>query len=413
MDNRDRRYDTAGIDTGKYRIAEEKQRPPAKEFRPHRVPRWVYRVILILALSALAVLAWYNRSNLTPSNILQWVQSRVVGFGVGDGFPQTVAGSSVAPGNFIVSEKNLFAASDTGLTVYNSTAKELLSFQHSFSNPVLKVNGSRTLLYNLGGKSFRLDSVSGRTKQVNVQQNILAGALAPNGRCALLTEADGYCGLLTVYNAEGGVQSYYWFYDYYPDAVALNADGTQAAVAGVSAKDGELVSAVYLLDLNSGKTMQPFATYPGNMIHAVFWDSSSTVAAVGDTGTSVINTASRTKKDFDYNGEQLSAYCFDSGRTALALASYGETSVSNLIVLDQSGGEVFSRQLSGNVRSVSLYGQAAAALADGEAYFCSLADPGQAAKKVQAGSDAKAIALRDEGSAYLLGISEIRLLNNR
>ena len=115
MDDREHRYDTAGIDTGKYRLAEEKRRPQAGEFRAHRVPRWVYRVILILALSALAVLAWYNRSNLTPSNVLQWVQSRVVGFGVGDGFPQTVAGSSIAPGNFIVSEKNLYTASDTAL----------------------------------------------------------------------------------------------------------------------------------------------------------------------------------------------------------------------------------------------------------------------------------------------------------
>ncbi len=413
MDDREHRYDTTGIDPSKYRLTETGRRPRAKEFKARRAPRWLYRVILILALSALAVLAWYNRSNLTPSNVLVWVQSRIVGFGIGDGFPQAVAGSSIQPGNFIVSEKNLFTASDTALTVYNSTAKELLNDQHSFGNPVLKVSGSRTLLYNLGGRSFRLDSVSGGTKQINVKQNILAGALAANGRCAILTEADGYCGQLTVYTAEGGVQSYYWFYDYYPASVALNEDGTQAAVAGVSAKNGEMVSAVYLLDLDSGKVEQPFATYPGNLIHAVYWNGASTVAAVGDSGASIINASSRTKKDFDYHGERLSAFCFDAGRTALALASFGETSVSNLVVLDPGGAEIFSQKLGGSVRSVSLYGQTAAALADGEAYFCSLSSPGQAAKKLESGSDAKAVALRDETSAYLLGISEIRILENR
>lgn len=409
-DNRERRYDTADVNVGKYRLPEERRRQGG-EFAVRRVPRWVYRILLILALSALAVLGWYNRSNLTPSNVLQWAQSRIVGFGIGDGFPQAIAGSSVQPGNFLVSDGNLCVASDTALTVYNSTAKELMSVQHSFGNPVLKVSGQRTLLYNLGGKSFRLGSVGGTAKQVGVQQNILAGALSTDGRCAILTEADGYCGQLTVYTENGTVQSYYWFSDYYPDAVALNSDGTQAAVTGVSAQNGEMVSAVYLIDLNSGKAAQPVATYPGCLLHAVFWDGNSTVAAVGDTCASVINTASRTKKDYDYGGKQLSAYCFDGGRTVLALSSYGESSVSSLIVLDGNGSQLLSQRLAGNVLSVSLYGQTAAALADGEAYFCSLSSAGQAVKKVQAGSDAKAVALRDENSAYLLGISEIRLLN--
>lgn len=406
------RFDTAPVPVGKHLLPETK-RPFPGRFRERRVPRWVYRVILILALSALAVLGWYNRVNLAPENALQWVQSHVVGLGAGDGFPQKIPGSSVAPKNFIASEKNLFFASDTALVVYNSSARELLDRQHSYSSPVLKVSGPRFLLYHLGGKSCETGAVGdGDPLQRNTDQNILGGALAANGRFALLSAAEGYCGKMTAYTASGQVLSYYWFSDYYPTAVALNADGTRAAVTGVSAKNGGLVSAVYLIDLSGGKTVRPAAVVTGGMMSAVFWDAESTVAAVGDTGVLFLNPSSGAKTDFSYDGSKLTAYCSDGGRVALGLAPYEGSPNQKLVVLGPSGNRIYSGQVGGAIQSVALFGQTAAALSDGKVYFQSLASASSVSIQ-NAGSDAGAIALKDEKSAYILGISEIRLVKSR
>lgn len=412
MRDEEHRYDTAPINVGKHLLPEEKK-PFSGPFRERRVPRWVYRIIVILALSALAVLAWYNRANLTPENALQWVQGHVVGLGIGDGFPKTISGSSVKPMNFMSADKNIIFASDTALIAYNSTAKELLNQQHSYNSPVLKVNGSRALLYNLGGKSSEVQTIGGSTLKLNTKQNILGGALTSNGRCALLTSADGYCGMMTSYTTAGQVLSYYWFSDYYPTAVALNSDGTKAAVTGVSANNGELTSAVYIIDLSSGKTVQPSAVYTGNMLCAVFWDTDSAVAAVGDTGVSFLNPSSNTKTDISYNGSKLTAYCSDSGRLALGLAPYEGSENQKLLVLDKSGSQILSKQINGKIQSVSLLGQTAAALSDGKLYFQSLSSAADSGSVKDAGSDASAVALKDEGSAYVLGISEIRFVNNR
>lgn len=413
MQNDEHRFETARFDFPKHQLPEEQRRSEAIRFREHRVPHWVYRIILILVLSAAAVLLWYNRSNLAPENTLAWVQSHIVGLGVGDGYPKTITGASVKAKNFVSADKNVIFSSDTAFVICNSTAKELVNRQHSFSNPVLKVNGTRALLYNLDGKSCQLETTGQSSLKLTTAQNILAGAISENGRVALVTRADGYCGLLTVYNETLNVKSYYWFYEYYPSAVALSPDGTKAAVAGISAKDGEIVSAVYLLDTNSGKTAQPFAVYTGNMIHSVYWDTDSTVVAVGDTAASVIHVSSNTKTDYSFNGSQLTAYCSDGGRTALALSSYGGSADCRFVVLDKNGSEIFTRQINSAVKSVSLYGQTAAALSGDSAYFYSLAGPSGSANSRNAGSDAAAIALRDESSAYILGISEIRLINNR
>ena len=406
------RFDTAPLSVGKHTVPEEKRGRPDC-FKERRVPRWIYRVLAILAISALAVLGWYNRANLAPENFLQWVKSSVVGMGIGDGYPKTFSGSSVAPKNFLCIDKNIVFASDTALTVCNTTGKELLNIQHSYASPAIRASGTRILLYHLGGKNCTVETVGGNPVKLAVQQNILGGALAADGRSALISAADGYCGMMTAYSASGQVLSYYWFSSYYPTAVALSPDGTKAAVTGVSAKDGSLVSAIYIIALDSGKTVQPETVCTGNLLSDVFWDTSRTVAAVGDTGAVFLNLTSGTKTDYSFQGSKLTAYCSDGGRLALGLMPYEGSVNQKLVVLSQTGSAIHTGQFAGKIRSVSLFGQTAAALSDGKVYFSSLASVSGSGHACDVGSDSCAVALKDEGSAYVLGISEVRLVNNR
>lgn len=406
------RFDTAEIDVAKYKATGERRRKNHAKRHESRVPSWVYRIIVILILCVVSMLLWFNRSNLTPANVLEWVQTQVVGIGVGDGYPYSITGSVVSPGNFKSVNKELVMARDTELTVLNSTAKEVISRQHSFSSPVMKLNGPRTLIYNLGGKGYRLESQTATLVKADAQQNILAGALAANGRYALVTQADGYCGCFTAYTADNQVLFQYWFSDYYPTAAALNAAGTRAIVTGVSAKDGGLTSAVYLLDFSNTKTVEPLAVYPENMMLDAAFCNDGTAVAIGDRLTAVINTNTSKKVDYDYQGLQLAAYDVDTGRTVLSLSPYKDAADCNLVVLDQAGKAAVSVPMKQKVKSVSLFGDTAAALGGGQVYFYS-ASTGSGQGSCSAGSDAKAIALCDESSVYILGVSEVRLAKSR
>ena len=410
MHDREHRYDTAQVEIGRHLVPGKKQ--PAK-FCAHGAPRWVYRVILILALCVLAVLGWYNRENLTPENALKWLQSNIVGMGNGDGFPKKLSGSSVAPGNFISSEKNIIFASDTALMVYNSSGKELVNIQHSYSSPALCASGAYMMLYNLKGKNCFLKTVAGDSLKFTVKQNIIGGAVAANGHSVLLTAADGYCGMLTAYDAEGKEISYYWFSDYYPTSAAMNPSGTKAAVTGISAKDGTIVSAVYVIDLTGGKTVQPVTVSTGNFLSSVFWNTDSSVEAVGDTGVFFLNPYSGAKHEYSYSGAKLTAFCADDGRVAVGLMPYENSENQKFLVLNSSGEPVLSRQITGKIRSVSVLGQTAAVLAGGKVTFFSLAAAGDTVNSRNAGNDAYSVALLDESSAYVLGISEVRLVSDK
>lgn len=411
MNDNGKRFDTNELDAVKHQLPQEKYRKK-RVHRESRIPRWIYKIILILILCVLTMLVWFNRSNLTPNNVVEWVQNRVVGMGIGDGYPAKIAGNFVLSGNFKSVNKEVAIVSDIAVTALNTTAKVVVSRQHSFSKPVMKVNGNRMLIYNLGGKGYQLEGQSKTLVKTNGQENILAGALASNGRYALLTESSGYFGLLTAYTDDNKAQSNYWFSEYYPTAVALNAGGTKAAVTAVSAKDGGLTSAVYLLNLNSEKTVAPFAVFSENMMLDIAYCDDGTVVAVGDKLTMVINSNQSTKINFDYQGSQLSSYCVDSSRTALSLSPYKDAASGRVVVLDKTGKAAVSLNFEQKIKSVSLYGDTVAALVGGQVHFYSVTT-GSATGTCIAGSDATAIALCDENSVYILGVSEIRLANNQ
>ena len=409
MTDNGQRFDTTEIVVSKHQAREEPKRKKHRK-RDSRVPSWVYRIIVILILCVVGMLAWFNRSNLTPSNVVEWVQTQVVGMGIGDGYPSKITGSTVSPGNFRSVNKELVMVGDTELTELNSSAKEIINRQHSFSNPIMKVNGTRALIYNLGGKGYQLETQSKTLIKTNAEQNIIAGALAGNGGYALITEADGYCGCLTAYSPENKVLFHYWFSDYFPTAVALNQDGTKAVVTSVYTKNGALTSAIYLLDFSDTKTVAPFAVYTENMLIDAAYCDDGTAVAVGDKLTTVINTNNKTKVDYNYQGLQLSAYYVDTGRTALSLSPYNNSESSHLVVLNQSGQATVSFVSKQNIKAVSLFGDTVAALGSGKVNFYS-ATTAVSQGSCNAGSDAEMIALRDESSVYILGVSEVRLGN--
>lgn len=386
--------------------------PHARERREKvifpQMPRWLYRVILILLVAVAGLLVWFNRDNLSPGNISGWIQSKVVGMGVGDGYPAALSnGRSVARGNFFSLEKNAVVISDTSLTVLNSTAKELARRQHSFSNPVGKAWGQRVLIYNLGGTGYQVESISKEGNRRIADANIVAGAISGNGRVALATESPGYLSRMTVYKENEKAFYTYDFSEYYVTHIALNRSGTKAAVAGVTAKNGGLVSAVYLFDFSNPKpTVQ--LTYQENMVLSLDYGQNGAIVAVGDRLTSVISENGN-KTDYSYGTQSFVDSAVENGRTALVLAPYENAPTASLILLDSQGKQAASLPLGQSADSVSLYGDTAAVLlADNEirAYSAS----GGVEKGVcDSGEDARAIALRDESSVYILGFSEIRM----
>ena len=380
-----------------------------------RIPKPVLRVLLILLACGLAVFLWVNRANLAPDRVGDWIQESILGMGVGPGFPTPMVGSSISKDNFQSMDQDVVMVSDTSFVMLNKTAKELTNRQHSFSTPVLKIGGSRALIYNLGGNSFQIESRSKTIlKKDGLSHNILAGDISQSGEFAIVTESEGYFSELTVYDKNTQAidsEDYryrYYFSDYYITNVALNKEGTSVAAVGVTANEGALRSALYVFDdfENSQAKETPDYIFEDNLILAVRYLDNGNIAVVGDRETYIVTPSTGEQITYSYQQRSLANFDLSGNHVLLALSASNDGRSCDIVLLDEVGRISTEFSTSHKVISASYYEDRIALLDSGTIYGYS--QTGEETGSWDAGGDAQQIVLYSRDSAYVLGISQIR-----
>lgn len=377
------------------------------DLKKRKIPKAVYRVGAILLALILFLAVWVNRDRLSLDGAAEWIKLQFVGTGEGDGFPVAVTGSSVLASNFSECEGNVLVLSDTALTLLNSTGRELLSLRHSLNKPVLRENGGMALLYNSGSVGYTLLSGAKTLVEGSSEQDILVGAVSHSGRFALGVQGSDGASELFVYQKNGDLQFHYLFAKDYITAIALNYDGTHGAVCTVGGEEGELKAKVTVFDFNQPEPISSFDTRD-NLLLDASWTEGGDLYAVGSSALLSARSSDYAFTEYSYEGRQLTAYCLDQGRAFLSISAYEHAGPCTLLAFRGTGEPV---RIESPVRIVSLsaWGGTVGALAGGDAVFYDSAT-GEELGRIDAGNDAKSLALENEGAAYVLGVSEVRLV---
>lgn len=386
-------------------IEYEEQPGAEKNKKAWQAPKAFYRAAVVLLVAILGLALWVNRDNLTPQKIWNWIQVQVTGDGTGDGFPVSITGSQVTEGNFLSADGSVVALSDTSLTIVGASGKEVLSLRHSFNQPILEAASGQYLLYNQDSTGYMV--VSGMEKKLerSTKQNILAGAVAPNGRFALATEGEDGASTMTVYLATGEEQFTYQFAQDYITALALNADGTWAMVCTASSQGGELVSKITVFDLNQATPAGEYESR-GNLLLDAYWGSNGILYAVGDVSLVRARSSELAFSEYDYEGRTPTALQFADGQTYLSISAYEHAGPCTLLVFRGLDDPV-EIQVEERAQALSVSGGSVGALV-GQELILYDSSTGKELVRGDAGSDAKGIALASESVAYVLGVSEIR-----
>lgn len=365
-------------------------------------------IIAILLLCMVAVIAVAGWQNLSPDRLAGSVEKNFLDNGKGGGFPSALVGTKVNNGNIKLWDKNLAYVSDTSFVGLNSSGGKVFDRQISFSDPAIVTKGNYSLIYNLGGLGFEIDTMGETIFKSDLKSNILAADINTHGVYAVLTETDGYLGKLTVFNADNTQKYAYYFSDYYPSSVSVNEDGTLAAVSGVSSKDGTLRSVLYVLDLKSADP-KAMLEFDDNLIYAVRFMDNGNIAVVGDSAAVMVKSNHSDKQVYSYDKLMLTAFEIDhSAGIVVSLSRSGDGRLCNLVYMNQNGdmGEPVATDL--KISSISMYGDKIGVLSGEE--LRTFSKNGTQGAKADAGVDAKAICMESETSAYILGISEVRFI---
>lgn len=376
-----------------------------KRLKKMKVPKAVYRVGIILLLLVLALALWLNRDRLNPESVTEWIKLQFVGAEEGDGFPVSVTGSVVSASNFTSYGGNAMILSDTSLVMLDDSGRELLSLRHSLNEPVMRSASGKTLLYNAGSTGYLVLSGTDTAVSGNAEREIISGAVTQGGRFALGLQGSDGASDLKVFQKDGSLQYEYSFAKDYITAIALNYDGTHGAVCTVRTEKGEVVSKVTVFDFNEAEPLASAETRD-NLLVDVSWTEGGDLYAVGESAILLANSSDYAFAEYGYEGRKLTAYRLDQGRAFVSVSSYEHAGPSTLLVFH--GDEEPVRIEAGErIVSLSVSGGTAAALIDHHTVFYDYGN-GVELGSVDAGSDAKSIALRNERMAYVLGVSEIR-----
>lgn len=387
---------------------DEEEKAASDRLKKAKVPKAVYRTALILLALILGLTLWINRENLTPENIWSWVKLQVMGSSSGDGFPVPVTGSNVYDSNFTSYNGDAVILSDTALTMLSPSGKELLSLRHSLNEPALCAASGKYLLYNGGSTGYLVLSGTETAAAAAAEKEILAGAVAGNGKFALGVQGSDGASELNVYLKNGTLQYNYKFAKDYITAIALNHDATWGAVCTVRSEKGEMISKVTFLDFSQQDAVSSFETR-GNLLVGACWNENGTLYAVGDSSLLIGKASDFTFSEQSYGGRQLTAFRLDAGRAFLSISAYEHAGPSTLLVY-QGEEDPVKFEAEERIECISVSGGTAGLLIGTQAVFLDYST-GMEQGRTDAGSDAKSIALQNERTAYVLGVSEVRAVS--
>lgn len=363
--------------------------------RARRKKRIVVAALILLAVVCV-ILNW---DRLAPATLADTIQSYFTGLGTGK-FPIVYPSGEFRDATPV--GDNFAVLTDTSLIFYSRSGAQLALRQHGMSDPQIASGGGRAVIYDRGGKQFRVETRFDETYTGSSDYGIVSAAASPTGEFALVSESDQYLGELTVYDlsvksvfrwqcTEGRILS-----------AALSPDGKSVAAIVLGAKNGVYTSVVYLFRLDRPKPVA-VKSYDGTMLFSIQYESDGTIAAVGDNRTVFLSDSGTVSGagEYDYANGMLSCYTNSGGVTTLALASYLQSGKTQIVSLDRVGKPRGSLSLDETVNALSGSGDTLVALTADHVSYCDPACKKNGSIEVT-GDKIKAIPIK--GRLYVFGL---------
>lgn len=320
------------------------------------------KLAAVIAVALLLItIAAAQFGGVTFSTISDYIITSIAKLGSGSGYPYTVSGTTIE--DVSVTNSDLVLLDDNSVKVLSSTAKELSNIQHNFDHPVMSCNSGRILLYDIGGKKFRVQSKTRILYEKETDRIILTGAIGKDGSVAIASRADGAESMLTVYDNKHKEVFVWKCAKEHIVSCDISDNGKRYAVGVLGVENGSFYSKVYIFDKKGTEPAAAF-DYSESAVTSVQFLSNETLMVMGNNMCEIINgTAVSQKIDVSVNTPSR-LFISDNNTAVLVLSKYSSTTKKIIKVFDKTGAELFTREIDGLVKSVSTDGKFVAVLTD-------------------------------------------------
>ncbi len=383
---------------------------PLREYRdtepvPQNLTQKFIKVFFFLFIAVVAVMAMINVDNLTPDNISHWFQYDLLGKTEGSGYPVRFNGITVNSDNFSVMDRTPVYCSDTSIVVLNSNAGEYQNTQHAFAKPIMKTNMNYSIIFNSDATGFKIINRESTVYTGTTDKKLFDADVAENGTYALLTYGSDYLSSLNVFKSDNNKRYSYSFADYYVNNLSLNSNGSGAALSGVSAKNGGLISVIYILDFNQTNYLQKYEIEDSYIYDIKYLDNGN-VIAVGNTCAYHIDVENGTKTDINYDSKTLTTYTLNAKYgLLLSLSTNPDGRECDIVAINNIGKIETEINTKNKVESLDYKNEKIAALLPSELVIYDTS--GKQLASNETSTDARKACFSDNNTLYILGTSNI------
>ncbi len=373
-----------------------------------------FLVTLALILGAVALVAYRDKLNIDAlRRYFTYRDLERSDSGQAQSFPHE---GSISDG-FAALGSDLLTASPAGCRLFSGSGTKYVDTQATLTSPVVSAVGESGLVYDAGGSSLFLfrerEEVFSLTLEAD--KTFLSARVNPAGFLAVTSQATGYKGAATVYDA-----SHRRFLEldlsssFLMDALVTQDNAALAAVTIGQEGDGflsrlDLYRVQSLTALPAGQEPVPDASCPlGSMVVLDLQEDSAGIWALGDTGVALVDLTGELVGLYDYGGRYLKEFSLGGdGFSAVLLGKYRAGTLSELAVIDASGDAAATLSINEQVLSLSAAGRYLAVLtADRLDIYTSDLTLYSTLEGIQG---ARKVLMRTDGTAILIAADTARL----
>ncbi len=314
--------------------------------------------IIIVAVTVLSIvfIATSIFSDITLSNITDTVKAFFLSLKRGPGYPYELSMGS--PEKTDVIGSYMAVVDDSNVVLLSKTAKEILRYDTTYTNPDMKISNRRALVYNRGTSSFLVlgqSDVIYDNSQTNglLDGGIITASIGKKSNFAFATWSDEGVSKFTVLNKKLDVDFYYVFGKDRILYTALSDNGKYGACAVFGVENATYYSKIYIFDFKKTEPVHVLK-YTGETVIQVDFINNKSINVVTDLKRRVISTDTGEETNtIDYSTHTLNAVDFDpkTKKSVLCYSKYGST--SNVIYgFDKKGRQTFCIDNVENVKDI-------------------------------------------------------------
>jgi hypothetical protein len=264
----------------------------------------------------------------------------------------------------------MFVLTDKLLAAVDSDGEIRYTKVHNYQNPAIEVSSDFGILFNRNSQEYMIFTAKGIIYEGKSEgeNDIIAAAINKEGSFVLSTKSNSSASMVSLYTKKGETMYIWACGEEYVVTLDLHTNSKKIVAGAIGAKEGEIISKTYLLDIYSDKALCEFALQ-GSAITDVIYEGKNLISVFNDRRLLYdIKSAKGAPEKSKYVNTAVSSFTDESGNTAVISHGINGFDKTALAVYDTKNQVKYTMELDGKPTAVVLRGKTTFVATDDTVY---------------------------------------------